>query len=165
MAQRKADAAALPRDEAHPCLKLDAVECMEVLSKWNLSMLNFYVDRAQAYWRLPSELPALLTPDDCIAAHERFLATMVADYAAQADRLKQLMPDGAAQLAEAGGSSYAQSLLKAQSDAAQIIDQAKHQAERILADAEKRAVAQTSAPAPVSGRGAGGDKGRLKKTA
>jgi hypothetical protein len=167
MAQQKAAAAAAPRDDAHPCLKLDAIECMEVLTNWNLSMLNFYMNRAQAYWALPTELPALLTPDDCVDAQEQFLATMVADYAAQAERLRQIVPEGVAQPDESCGTGYEQGLLKAQADAAKIIDQAKRQAARIMADAEKRASALSGAPAKAAGEvaSATGDETALKKSA
>ena len=164
MAKQKMDVAAA-REDAQACLKLDTAECMEVLSNWNLSMLNFYIDRAQAYLDLPGEAPALLTPNDCIDAQERFLTRMVADYTSQAERLKQLLPGGLTSPAESDGADYEARLLKAQADATAIIEQAKQQAERILANAEKRAEELTGAEDHQAGHAAKGGESTLKKSA
>lgn len=120
-------------------LKPDALECMDVVAKWNLSMMDFYARRLRAYWRLPSELPTLLTPDDWVSAHYRFFAHTITDYCEQAETLRSLMPSDFANHVLPKDSSYEQDLLRAQRDAGELIGQAKAQAERILADARQRA--------------------------
>ncbi len=146
-------------DTGHPSVKLDAAECMEVLGSWHLSMMSFCMKRAQAYWALPGIAPELLTANDWMAAHERFLKTTVTDYAEQADTLRRLMPRDPTGADGDSQPGYEQGLLKAQADAAQIIDQAKRQAERIVADAEKRAQAASGDQGKAGGRQA------LKKSA
>jgi regulator of protease activity HflC (stomatin/prohibitin superfamily) len=112
---------------------------MDMLSNWNLSLYGFYFERLQEWWKIPLEVPALRSADDYVELHEQFLDKMVGDYAEQAENLLEIVRSEFQLSRDTEGSDYETRLLKAQQDAARIIDQAKAQAEHIIAEAEARA--------------------------
>ena len=124
-----------------PALTLtpDVSECLEFLGNWNQSLFGFYVGRVQQYWKLPFEIQPASSPEEYFQMHERFLHKMVADYAEQAEKLMEIANKELSGSRDPSEPEYAAHLLKAQQDAAKIIDQAKAQAEHILAAAEERA--------------------------
>lgn len=129
-----------------PTLRPEVTECMEFLGNWNQSLLGFYVGRLQQYWKVPSEIHPFSSPEEYIQLHERFLTKLVADYTEQAGKLMEIAGSERLVSLDPSESEYAAHLLKAQEDAAKIIDQAKAQAERILSAAEQRADETTAEP-------------------
>jgi hypothetical protein len=102
-----------------------------MLGQWNMEIASFYGRRLQAYAMLPVNLMLCVSPEDAIDAQEDFSATLLADYRAAAEKLMQATGGGATE-------AYAGALLKAQEDARNILDQARAQAQRIIAEAEAR---------------------------
>jgi len=139
------------RKPEQPETEPSAPSPVEMLSAWNLEIGRFYLRRYQQYWKLPMRMQSLITQNDFKEVQSEFLADLAEDYRGEAARLSQIVDaDNAAEptvttevtaeaTAEAKEREYAASLLKAQEDAAAIIDQAKAQAEKILASAHKRA--------------------------
>ncbi len=142
---------------------------LEMLSAWNLEVGRFYLRRYQQYWKLPTRMQSLLTQNDFKEVQSEFFADLAADYRGQAAKLAEIAgAHGAAHgqataptSAETAEREYAASLLQAQEDAAAIIDQAKAQAEKILASAHKRA--QAAEPAKPAEPAA--DEKQVRKTA
>ena len=96
---------------------------------------------------------------DLIGAHVRyddlpaaFQRELIEDYREEAARLLHLASATSGMPDEAPQADYAASLNKAQRDAAEIIGQAKDQAEHIVASAEMRAESDQAAPAVVRPR-------------
>lgn len=127
------------QESSVPALTPEATECIEFLGNWNQSLFGFYLGRLQEIWKVPFELHAFSSPEQYIQLHERFLKKMVADYAGQAEKLMEIAHKELQVSQDPAQSEYAAHLLKAQEDAAKIIDQAKAQAEHIVAAAEDRA--------------------------
>ena len=127
-------------------LKPDASECMDLLASWHQSLLGFYFGRVQQYWNLPFAIQPFSPQQEYIELYERFMEKMVADYAEQAEKLVEIA-NGDLQFSH-DPSEYAAHLLKAQEDAGKIIDQAKAQAEHIIAAAEARADQTAAEPEP-----------------
>ena len=122
-----------------PTLTPEMTECMEFLGAWNQSLLGFYIGRLQQYWKLPFEVHPFSTSEEYIQLHERFLKKMITDYAEHAEELMAIAGREQQVSRDPIEPGYEHHLLKAQEDAAKIIEQAKAQAERIIASAEDRA--------------------------
>src|ERR1043166_3837006 len=87
---------------------------------------------------LPLKLARATSPAEMMEVRDAFQADMLADYSEQADALhRTCVPGSTLQPIDYGGA-----LLKAQQDASGLIEQAKVQAERIIASARapRRAV-------------------------
>lgn len=108
------------------------------LTKWNAEIVRFYSHRYQRYWTLPLQFFSCRSMKDVETLQLDFRRELIEDYQAEAARLSRIAdeaPDQTLNLDEA----YAAGLLKAQEDAAAIIEQAKVQAEQILASAHDQA--------------------------
>jgi hypothetical protein len=108
------------------------------LTKWNAEITRFYVSRYQRYWTIPIQLLSCTSSEDIKALQAEFKHELFEDYRAEASRLARIANE-TLDLPRPSESDYAASLLKAQRDANAIIEQAKLQAERIVASAQKRA--------------------------
>jgi hypothetical protein len=109
-----------------------------LLANWNTSLADFYVRRLQKYWQYPLDLADMRSLEEVAQSLIEFERELLADYADQADELQRIV--GGERKAHAAPSQpYEARILKAQKDAALIIDQAKAQAERILASARSQA--------------------------
>jgi len=125
----------------------DVAAMMAFLSEWNEEIVQFYVSRYQQYWSLPMQLQSCSSLDDLRALQQDFQATLFDDYRDEAARLSRVVNAARKDLEPQQGTDYEAELLKAQQDAAAIIEQAKVQAERILASAREQAEAPAEAVA------------------
>jgi hypothetical protein len=82
-----------------------------------------------------------------VAAQAGFLQQMISDYRSEADLFFLKVPNAAALDTSPLADSYESTILKAQEDAAQIIDLAKQQARRILGEAAHQSSSAISATA------------------
>ncbi len=110
-----------------------------MLADWNASLGDFYLRRWQKYWQYPLALVELRSLSEMAESLANFERELVADYADQADEFQRITRGERRGTGETPVRQYEALLLKAQSDAAEIIEQAKAQAERIMASASARA--------------------------
>lgn len=125
---------------------VDIASSMGFLSEWNAEIMRFYLHRYQQYWALPMRLQSCRSPDDWHSLQMDFLRKLLEDYQGEASKLSKIAGADGGQTDADLQSAYAASLLKAQGDAAAIIEQAKDQAERIVASAHDRAGEPAEAP-------------------
>ena len=128
----------------------DAVPSIAFLFDWNTEITRFYMSRFQQIGLLPWRFQSCRSQDDVNALQAEFQRKLVDDYRRQAGRLLQIV--GAPGHSEEAGedADYAASLLKAQEDAATIIEEAKAQAESIVTEARERAKEFEEAPEKVA---------------
>jgi hypothetical protein len=116
---------------------------LDMLGEWNTEIVSLYGKRLQECGMYPFSLMMCTSPDDVTDAQEKFSGTLLADYRTAAEKLVHAFGTHAHQ---AGGSAaseaYAATLLKAQDDARNILDQARAHAKRIIDEAR----AQTAEP-------------------
>lgn len=117
--------------------------CCDLLWEWNEEILSFYFGRMQKYWALPMQLQSCGSIEDLRRLQSDFIERMIKDYSDEAAQLAKIagsiQAEDQGEDGEEGEASYEDGLLRAQHDAAQIIEQAKAQADHILAEAQKRA--------------------------
>lgn len=113
-----------------------AVSWVQMLARWNMEIMSLYGKRAEEYFLLPIRVMQCASPDDLAEAQGEFSRALLADYRAAAERLARTV--GANAERTAGNGEYAATLLKAQEDARDILDQAKAQARRIVEEAKAR---------------------------
>jgi hypothetical protein len=123
----------------------DAVQPIELLFAWNTEITRFYLNRCQQYWLLPSRLLSCAAPADVQTFQAEFLRKLTEDYRDLATKLLQIAGRPAQSFEKAAQEHYASTLLKAQRDAAAILDQAMAQADRIRASA-RESVERTDRP-------------------
>jgi hypothetical protein len=122
-----------PHQDAGP----GAANAFTLLARWHYSLAAFYFRRWQRQMELPLRLAQSASPADLVEARRAFEEDLVADYADQAEALHQTCHDRLP--SPQPETSYGAELLRAQEDARQLLDQAKAQAERIIAGAHARA--------------------------
>ena len=110
-----------------------------LLADWNASLTDFYFRRCQKYWLYPLELSDVRSLEDVAQSLVEFETELVADYADQADEFLRIAGSEHRKAPDASVRHYEGQILKAQADAAAIIEQAKAQAEHILDAARARA--------------------------
>jgi hypothetical protein len=103
---------------------------------WNMEMAQFYFRRYQQYCTSPVSFMACRSVEELRVRHAEFLQQMMSDYRENAHRLSMIA--GWANPNASLDSEYASKLIKAQEDAAAIIEQAKVKANRILESANKQ---------------------------
>jgi hypothetical protein len=141
MAQGATRKAEKVRQETHETNEIEEVSLVGFLTRWNAEITRFYVSRYQRYWTVPIRMLSCTSTEDIKAMQAEFGRELLEDYRAEASRLARI----ANETLEPPGSDYAASLLKAQQDAGEIIEQAKLQAERIVASAQK----SVATPEPI----------------
>lgn len=122
-----------------PDTNFELTQSITFLFDWNAEITRLYLFRCQQYWMLPLRLRSCFTPAETQAVQADFLHRLIEDYRDAAARLSQIADVPKQPSEPAPKAEYARILLKAQEDAAAIIDQAKAQADRILASAQERA--------------------------
>lgn len=102
-----------------------------LLANWHASLAEFYLRRIQRYWLYPFDLAQFVSVDQVARSLQEFEVELLADYADMAEELTRI----AGKQKRGSRRDYEAHILKAQEDAAAILDQAKAQAERILESA------------------------------
>ena len=128
----------------------DVAPSIAFLYEWNAEITRFYLSRFQKYGLLPWRLQSCRTPDDFSALQTEFQCELAVDYEWGAARLSQIVGASEHSAGATQDADYAAGLLKAQEDAAAIIEQAKAQAESIVAEAQDRAMEHAGKPEKVS---------------
>jgi len=140
--------------EAQPSSTTDAgadtIPSIAFLFDWNMEITRFYQSRFQKYGLLPWRVQSCRAPDDFGALQAEFQCQLVEDYERVAARLSRIVGASEHSAGATEDPDYAASLLKAQEDAATIIEQAKAQAESIVAEARERAIEHAGTPEKVS---------------
>jgi hypothetical protein len=114
----------------------DVPSSIAMLFGWNMEMAQFYFGRYQQYCTSPVQFMACKSMEEVQVQQAEFLQKLMQDYRENAGRLSRIARMD--QPAKSADEAYSAKLLKAQEDAAAIIELAREQAERILKAAEKR---------------------------
>ena len=116
---------------------------LSIAARWQEELMRFSLLRMNRYCDFSQRLRQCRSLGDVLAIQSDFVQQMMADYGAEsqvlAKDLVQPMAESARAQAGVPAPSYEKSILKAQHDAARIIEMAKEQAERIVAEARARA--------------------------
>lgn len=132
--------------QAETNLSMDAVlagsrETLETAAKWQREILRFMTKRISGYLEFAMELRQCRSATDLLNIQGDFLQRMFSDYREGAEWLSDQFR-GAQMPANKAGAymlhSYEETVLKAQEDAAKIIELAKEQAAQIVEKAEER---------------------------
>jgi hypothetical protein len=119
-----------------------AGEAIECAARCQQEMLRFANLRLNRYFDMPKDLRACRGPFDVFQCQLEFLFRTQMDYLSESSRMvEEFLGNGSsAPRSEAGRQQdkYGKAILKAQKDAEKIIEMAKAQAARIIADAEAR---------------------------
>jgi Phasin protein len=114
---------------------------LEAATRWQEELLKFVGKRMNGYVELARDLQECRSPTDVLNLQTSFVRQMLSDYRAEAEwitrQFLQAEKPAKRQIDRAFG-SYEETILKAQRDAARIIELAKDQAARILENAEAR---------------------------
>jgi hypothetical protein len=111
----------------------------ELALRWQQELIRFIGRRMAGYVELAGQLPQCRNPSDLIEAQTRFIQQMLADYRSEAEWIAGQFPATGRPVhkqIDRAFDSYEDTLLKAQRDAAKIIDLAKDQAQRIVESAQ-----------------------------
>jgi hypothetical protein len=119
---------------------------LNLLGRWNMEIASLYGKRMQECSVFPFSLMMCTSPDDVTDAQERFSGILLADYRAAAEKLMHSIGTHRQSDGSEADQAYAATLLKAQDDARNILDQARAHAKRIIDDAQ----AQTAGPRDVT---------------
>jgi hypothetical protein len=132
------------RDKSDANLSIDGLmagsrEAFAMAIKWQQEVLSFFGRRIASYVELSGQMPQCRNPADWLALQTGFLQQLLADYRAEAEwvtnQFSRLERPVQKEINQAFN-SYEETLLKAQRDAAKIIDMAKDQAQRIVENAQ-----------------------------
>lgn len=132
--QQKADTQ-LPIDT----LMASSKGVLEAATKWQEEFLRFFGQRMNGYVEFTSQLRKCRSPADLLNLQTSFVRQMLSDYRTEAEWITSQILNAqkpAQQQLEQAFDSYEETILKAQQDAAKIIDLAKDQAARIVENAE-----------------------------
>ncbi len=108
-----------------------AENCFSFLYQWNAELASLYGKRLQELSTVPLGLMLCTSPDDLVDLQEDFSRTLTRDYREAWDRLGRAFIC----INKASSETYAATILKAQEDAGKILELARAQAERIVAQA------------------------------
>jgi hypothetical protein len=115
---------------------------LSTAARWQEELWRFSLLRINRYCDLSSRLRQCRSPAEALSLQSDFFRQMIADYGMEGQALTRELLDQTADLAQGNGSSavpsYESTLLEAQQDAARIIEMAKDQAARIIAEAHER---------------------------
>ncbi len=114
----------------------DVPTAVALLFGWNMELSRFYLHRYQQYCALPTSFLSCRSLEDLRTRQAEFLKQLMDEYRIGSQRLSKIA--NADEVVLNLDTDYAAKLLKAQEDAAAIIDQAKVQAKRILESAERQ---------------------------
>jgi vacuolar-type H+-ATPase subunit H len=148
------------REKSQANLSIDGLmagnrEAFATAIKWQQEFLSFFGRRMASYVELSGQLPQCRNPGDWLGLQTRFLQQLLSDYRAEAEwvtrQFSQAERPVQKQIDQAFN-SYEETLLKAQRDAAKIIDMAKDQAQRIVENAQVQPVRKTAETASKRAR-------------
>ena len=105
-----------------------------MLAQWNAEMAAHYGRRMQEWWLLPVKAMQCTSAEQLKELQGEFADSLMTDYRHAAQKLAQAFGETTANVTK----DYAATLLKAQDDAKTLLDQARAQAEQIVADARAR---------------------------
>jgi hypothetical protein len=115
---------------------------VSMAARWQEELMRFSLLRMNRYCDLSQRLRQCRGPGDVLAIQSAFFQQMLADYGTESQALARELfqqPPRSPQSEPAPAApSYETVILDAQRDAARIIDMAKEQAERIVAEANAR---------------------------
>jgi hypothetical protein len=139
------------REKGQANLSIDGLmagsrEAFATAVKWQQELLSFFGRRMASYVELSGQMPQCRNPGDWLAVQTRFLQQLLSDYRAEAEWMTRQFshPERPVQKQiDHAFNSYEETLLKAQRDAAKIIDMAKDQAHRIVENAQAQPVRRT----------------------
>lgn len=152
MPQKTARASGQAPQSTSPGKSTGSASPIGFLTEWNTEITRFYAHRCQQYWTLPLRLQSCRTAGDFKTLQTEFQLELFEDYRGAASKLSKIAGADPGQSDNSLETAYAENLLKAQEDAAEIIEQAKDQAERIVASAHERAAQSADAPKPAQAR-------------
>ena len=116
---------------------------VSIAARWQEELMRFSLLRMNRYCDFSQRLRQCRSPGDVLAIQSAFFQQMLADYGTESQALAkdlvQPIAESAKSPAGAPAPSYETMILEAQHDAARIIELAKEQAERIVAEAQLRA--------------------------
>ncbi|MDP9139003.1 MAG: hypothetical protein M3N38_12660 [Pseudomonadota bacterium] len=144
-AQRAAHRQPIPDDTRRAA---GSAAMFEFATRWQEAMVRFCGLRMNRYVELSSRLWECRSPHDLLRLQTDFVQKMLADYKSESDVVCGQLVDAQKSAIEHGAHhapSYEAAILDAQKDAAKIIDLAKDQASRIVADAMARVAAPPAA--------------------
>ena len=123
-----------------------AMPWFNMLGHWNVEIASLYGRRLQEWSTIPLRLMNCWSMDDLLDEHEQFSQRLMSDYRTAAGKLAHSLDSAAAVSKVDPAELYAATLLKAQEDAARILDQAKSQARQIIESVEARSEAPGTKP-------------------
>ena len=116
---------------------VSAASWLEMLSRWNMEIASLYGKRMQECCVFPFSLMLCTSPDDVTDTQEKFSETLLVDYCAAAEKLAHSIGTSVHKAGDNEANEvYASTLLKAQEDARNLLDQARAHAKRIIEDAQ-----------------------------
>jgi cell division septum initiation protein DivIVA len=115
---------------------------LSIAVRWQEELMRFSLLRMNRYCDLSQRLRQCRSLGDVLASQSDFVQQMLVDYGTESQLLTKdlVQPMAESARAQAAGPvpSYEKMILEAQHDAARIIEMAKEQAERIVAEAHTR---------------------------
>ena len=131
---------------------------VSIAARWQEELMRFSLLRMNRYCDFSQRMRQCRSPGDLLAIQSAFFQQMLADYGTQSQALARDLfqqqpqspqsPQGPQAEPAPPAQSYETVLLEAQRDAARIIDMAKEQAERIVAEAHSRASRRNGSRGP-----------------
>lgn len=126
-----------PKPETMPTT--DPISAAGFLMKWNAELTRFYAERYRQYWLAPVRMMSCRSLEDIQELQNDFRNELFDAYRSEAATLSAIVTEQRHSSGDGFHEGYAEGLLKAQEDAAVIIEQAKRQAEQIMSTAHETA--------------------------
>ena len=127
------------RDSPTGNVPTPATPWFQAMGRWNIEIASLCSRRMQYWSTFPMRLMQCSSSDDLSKAQDEFSQILLTDYRAAAEKLVLAINSSASSGQIESNQEYATTLLKAQEDAGNIIDQARAQAKRIVEEAQSRA--------------------------
>ena len=115
-----------------------ATSWFQAMGRWNIEIAGLCGKRMQYWTTFPMRLMQCKSSDDLSNVQTEFSQTLLTDYRAAAEKLVLAINRSPDNRRIDRDQEYASTLLKAQEDARNIIDQARAQAKRIVEEAQSR---------------------------
>lgn len=115
-----------------------AASWVQAMGRWNIEIASLCGKRMQYWSTFPMRLMQCSSSDELSHVQDEFAQTLLTDYRAAVEKLVLAINGNANSGQSDANQDYATTLLKAQEDAGNIIDQARAQAKRIVEEAQSR---------------------------
>ena len=126
------------RDSPTGVVPTSATSWIQAMGRWNIEIASLCGKRMQYWSTFPMRLIQCSSSDDLNNVQDEFSQTLLTDYRAAAEKLVLAISSNANSGQIERNQEYATTLLKAQEDAGNIINQARAQAKRIVEEAQSR---------------------------